>query len=67
MATYTKRGNSYLIRASSGYTVDGKQVRPSMTWKPDPDMTERQILTNSAAARSGETDTSSFRLSPKSG
>ena len=43
MATYTKRGNSYLIRASSGYTVDGKQVRPSMTWKPEPGMTERQI------------------------
>lgn len=43
MATFTKRGKSYLIRASSGYTVDGKQVRPSMTWRPDPGMTERQI------------------------
>ena len=43
MATVTKRGNSYLIRASVGYTVDGKQVRPSMTWKPEPGMTERQI------------------------
>ena len=26
MATYTKRGSSYRIRASIGYTVDGKQV-----------------------------------------
>lgn len=43
MATYTKRGSSYLIRASAGYTVDGKQVRPSMTWKPEPGMTEKQI------------------------
>lgn len=43
MATVTKRGNSYLIRASVGYTVDGKQVRPSMTWRPEPGMTERQI------------------------
>ena len=41
MATFTKRGKSYLIRASSGYTVDGKQVRPSMTWRPEPGMTER--------------------------
>ena len=43
MATYTKRGNAYLIRASSGLTVSGKQVRPSMTWKPTPGMSERQI------------------------
>ena len=43
MATYTKRGKSYLIRASSGYTVEGKQVRPSMTWTPEPGMTDRQI------------------------
>lgn len=43
MATFTKRGKSYLIRASSGYTVDGKQVRPSMTWRPEPGMMERQI------------------------
>ena len=43
MATYTKRGKSYLIRASVGYTTDGKQVRRSKTWTPDPGMTERQI------------------------
>lgn len=43
MATYTKRGSSYRIRASIGYTVDGKQVMKSMTWTPDPSMTARQI------------------------
>lgn len=43
MATYTKRGNSYRIRASVGYTVDGKQILKSMTWTPAPGMTERQI------------------------
>lgn len=43
MATIEQRGNSYRIRASSGYTVDGKQVRPSITWTPEPGMTERQI------------------------
>lgn len=43
MATYTKRGSSYRIRASVGYTPEGKQVMKSMTWTPDPGMTERQI------------------------
>lgn len=43
MATYTKRGNSYRIRASVGYTPDGKQVMKSKTWTPTPGMTERQI------------------------
>lgn len=42
MATATKRGKSYRIRASSGYTVDGKQVQPSTTWTPDPGMTPKQ-------------------------
>lgn len=43
MATYTKRGNSYRIRASIGYTPDGKQVMKSKTWTPTPGMTARQI------------------------
>ena len=43
MATYTKRGSSYRIRASVGYTADGKQVMRSKTWTPAPGMTERQI------------------------
>lgn len=43
MATYTKRGKSYRIRASVGYTTDGKQVMKSKTWTPAPGMTERQL------------------------
>jgi len=43
MATYTKRGRSYRIRASVGYTPEGKQVMKSKTWTPAPGMTERQI------------------------
>ena len=43
MATYTKRGSSYRIRASVGYTPEGKQIMRSMTWRPTPGMTERQI------------------------
>lgn len=42
MATYTKRGNTYRIRASIGYTVDGKQVMKSTTWTPAPGMTPKQ-------------------------
>lgn len=43
MATYTKRGKSYRLRASVGYTPEGKQVMKSRTWTPAPGMTERQI------------------------
>lgn len=43
MATITKRGESYRIRVSDGYTASGKQVMRSMTWTPAPGMTERQI------------------------
>ena len=43
MATYTKRGNSYRIRASVGYTVEGRQIMKSKTWTPAPGMTDRQI------------------------
>lgn len=43
MATYTKRGKSYRIRASVGYTPEGKQVMKSKTWTPSPGMTECQI------------------------
>lgn len=42
MATIEKRGNAYRIRASSGYTVGGKQVRPSITWTPPDSMTGKQ-------------------------
>lgn len=43
MATVTKRGKSYRIRASVGYTAEGKQIMKSKTWTPEPGMTERQI------------------------
>ena len=43
MANITKRGSSYSIRVSCGYDSKGKQVIQSMTWKPEPKMTEKQI------------------------
>ena len=43
MATVEKRGDNYRITASAGYNADGKQIRKTMTWKPAPNMTEKQI------------------------
>ena len=43
MANITKRGKSYSIRVSCGYDSKGKQVIQSMTWKPELNMTARQI------------------------
>lgn len=43
MATVTKRGDSYRIKVSCGYDVNGIQVVQTKTWKPEPDMTARQI------------------------
>lgn len=43
MATIKKRGDSYLIRVSCGYDVNGKHKEQSMTWRPDEGMTQRQI------------------------
>ena len=43
MATVTKRGDSYRIKVSCGYDVNGKQVVQTRTWRPDPDMSARQI------------------------
>ena len=43
MATVTKRGDSYRIKVSCGYDVNGKQVVQTKIWKPEPDMTARQI------------------------
>nr|WP_300184230.1 tyrosine-type recombinase/integrase [uncultured Agathobaculum sp.] len=42
MATITKRGNSYRITVSCGYDLNGKQLRRTMTWTPEPGMTRRQ-------------------------
>ena len=43
MATIRKRGNTYQIRVSCGYDVTGNQVSQTMSWKPDKNMTAKQI------------------------
>ena len=43
MASITKRGETYLIRVSLGYDIYGKKEYRSMTWKPSPNMTPKQI------------------------
>lgn len=42
MATITKRNNTYKITVSSGYDINGKQIRKSITWKPPAGMTAKQ-------------------------
>ena len=34
MANVSKRGDSYRIKVSCGYDVNGKQVVQTKTWKP---------------------------------
>lgn len=43
MATIRKRGNTYQIRVSLGYDVFGNQLTKTMTFKPLPNMTEKQL------------------------
>lgn len=43
MATITKRGNSYLIRVSAGYDVNGRQIKKNMTWTPPASVRPSQI------------------------
>ena len=43
MASIKKRGSSYLIKVSCGYNCKGKQMVQTMTWKPEPGMSVRQI------------------------
>lgn len=43
MSIIRKRGNSYSIRVSCGYDVNGKHKEQAMTWKADEGMTPRQI------------------------
>ena len=43
MATVVKRNNAYRITVSCGYDMTGKQIRKTMTWKPEPNMTAKQI------------------------
>lgn len=42
MATARWKGKSYEIRVSCGRDINGKKIEKSMTWKPDPSMTEHQ-------------------------
>jgi len=42
MATIQKRGKAYQIKASCGYSVEGKQIMQTMTWKPQPGWSEAQ-------------------------
>lgn len=43
MASIRKKNNSYEIRVSCGYDINGKQKFQQMTWKPAEGMTEKQI------------------------
>ena len=42
MASITKRANSYRIKISSGYDLQGKQIIKSFTWTPSSDLTPSQ-------------------------
>ena len=42
MATITKRNNTYKITVSSGYDINGKQIRRHITWTPPAGMTAKQ-------------------------
>lgn len=43
MASIRKKNNSYEVRVSCGYDVNGKQKFQQMTWKPAEGMTKKQI------------------------
>ncbi len=43
MALIIKRKNSFFISVSCGYDQNGRQIRRTMTYKPEPNMTEKQI------------------------
>ncbi len=42
MASIRKRGNSYQITVSNGRDIYGNQIFERVTWKPDPNRTEKQ-------------------------
>ena len=43
MASIRKRGNSYQIRASAGYDIDGKQIVKVKTFRPPAGWSEKRI------------------------
>jgi integrase len=42
IATVQKRNNSYRVRVSCGYDLNGKQIFKSATFRPDPNLTPKQ-------------------------
>ena len=66
MANITKRGDTYRIKVSCGYDVNGKQVIKSMTYKPDPTKSDkwnekevnRQAVLFEESCKKGQTSTS---------
>ena len=44
MATIRKRCDSYQIRVSCGYDSNNKQVIRTKTWKPNKNMTPKQVV-----------------------
>ena len=43
MASIVERNGKYFIMVSTGYNQNGRQIRKTMTWKPEPGMTAKQI------------------------
>lgn len=43
MASITERNGKFLIMVSTGYDTTGKQIRKTLTYKPEPGMTQKQI------------------------
>jgi len=43
MASIRERNGAYFIMVSTGYDITGKQLRKTMTWRPDEGMTPKQI------------------------
>jgi integrase len=43
MASILERNGAYLIMVSTGYDTTGKQIRKTMSWKPEEGMAQKQI------------------------
>jgi integrase len=70
MASIKKRGNSYLLRVSNGYTIDGKQVNSTRTWRIPEGMSEnaarkealRQAVLFEEECKGGATSSSAIKF-----
>ena len=71
MATYVERNGTYTIQVSDGFDSKGNRIRKSMTWKPDPGMSQKAINRELAkrmamfedAVRAGEVGDQNITLS----